>query len=512
MSESPLLASLNPAQRAAVAAPDGPTLILAGPGSGKTRVLTHRIAYLISERGLPPFKIMAVTFTNKAAREMRARVEKLLGGDLRGLWMGTFHAICARLLRRESAHLPITAEYVIYDDDDQRALIKAVIADDLRLDVKLYRPESILARISQAKNEMITPDLFEPSTHREEIVRRAYEAYQRRLVLNNAVDFDDLLLRAAHLLDSVDEVRHRYQHTLDHVLVDEFQDTNTAQYRLVRLLSGGRDNLYCVGDEDQSIYAWRGADWRNVHRLRQDYPTLNVILLEQNYRSTQTILDAATAVIDHNPNRTPKRLFTEAAGGVEITLYEAHNEQYESQFIVDTIAGLVASNEVEPRECAVMYRTNAQSRVLEEAFLRAGLPYRLVGATRFYGRREIRDLLAYLRIIHNPEDTVSLLRVINTPPRGIGEKTLDQLSAWAGEMGVSLFGALTRLAEGAAADPFTPKARSALTDFARRLTAWRAVRGETRLGDLLRQVLNEIGYQAYIDDGTEDGAERWGNV
>ncbi len=531
---SSILDGLNPAQRRAVTAPDGPILVLAGPGSGKTRVLTHRLAWLITERAVPAWKLMAVTFTNKAAREMRSRVERLFSddrpsskgrvtsppaplpqgeGSLKGMRLGTFHAICAGILRREAAaHLPITPDYVIYDADDQRALMKEVIVGDLQLDEKLYRPDAILNRVSQAKNELIAPDAFRPTTYREEIVKRAYTLYQQRLATSNAVDFDDLLLLAVSLFDAHPDVLARYQNGLDHVLVDEFQDTNTAQYRLVQLLAAPRNNLFCVGDEDQSIYRWRGADFRNMLRLQEDYPTLTTILLEQNYRSTQTILDAAMAVIDKNAQRTPKKLFTEQEGGPEIVVTETHNETYEAQFIVDTIAGLVATKEVEPGECAVMYRTNAQSRAIEDAFIRANLPYRLVGATRFYGRKEIKDVLAYLRIIHNPDDSVSLGRVINVPPRGIGDKTLDTLAAWAGELQLSPHGALNALLEGQVASPFAGRARTALLDFTLKLNQWRKEREALPLGELIQHVLDDTGYLQYIDDGTEEGQDRRGNV
>jgi DNA helicase-2/ATP-dependent DNA helicase PcrA len=509
---SPILDGLNDAQRSAVTAPDGPVLVLAGPGSGKTRVLTRRIAWLIQERGVPPWRIMAVTFTNKAAREMRQRVENLLGEDLKGLSLGTFHATCARLLRREADFHPLTREYVIYDAADQRALIKDVIVGDLDLDEKRVQPNRVLAAISALKDEMITPDQYQPQVYRDEIVKRVYARYQERLLANNAVDFDDLLMRTAMLFDEHPDVLARYQRNTGHVLIDEFQDTNLVQYRLARQLSGGEGNLFCVGDEDQSIYRWRGADYRNVLRLRDDYPTLHTVLLERNYRSTQLILDAAQAVIDKNPHRTRKNLVTDRAGGPEIVVFEAFDEEEESRFVVDTIASLVATDGIEPGECAVMYRTNAQSRALEEAFVRAGLPYRLVGATRFYTRREIKDLIAYLRIIHNPEDGVSLLRVLNTPPRGIGSKTLDTLMAWAGKRDLSLYGALTALAADPDSAPFGGRARNALVGFAGLLEGWRGVQEKRPLGELIRLVLDEVGYREYVDDGTEQGADRWANV
>jgi DNA helicase-2/ATP-dependent DNA helicase PcrA len=509
---SPILDGLNDAQRSAVTAPDGPVLVLAGPGSGKTRVLTRRIAWLIQERGVPPWRILAVTFTNKAAREMRQRVEGLLGEDLKGLSLGTFHATCARLLRREADFLPLTREYVIYDTADQRSLIKDVIVSDLNLDEKRVQPNRVLSAISALKDEMITPEKYQPQVYRDEVVKRVYARYQERLLLNNAVDFDDLLMRTALLFDEQPEVLARYQRNTGHVLIDEFQDTNYVQYRLARQLSGGEDNLFCVGDEDQSIYRWRGADYRNVMRLRKDYPALHTVLLERNYRSTQLILDAAQAVIDKNSQRTPKNLVTDREGGPEIVVFEAFDEEEEARFVVETIASLTLTDGIEPGECAVMYRTNAQSRAIEEAFIRAGLPYRLVGATRFYTRREIKDLIAYLRVIHNPEDSVSLLRIINTPTRGIGSKTLDTLVTWAGQHDLTLSGALATLAADPDSIPLSGRARNALTGFAEMLEGWRDMRDKVPLGDLIRLVLDEIDYRDYVNDGTEQGADRWANV
>jgi DNA helicase-2/ATP-dependent DNA helicase PcrA len=516
MNQPDLLSALNSPQRSAITAPDGPVLVLAGPGSGKTRVLTHRIAWLVTQRAVPAWKILAVTFTNKAAKEMRSRVERLIDSPLAApgsgqLWIGTFHAICARILRRETLHLPITADYVIYDTDDQRALMRDVIANGLNLDVKKNRPEAILNAISTAKNEAITPDRYPTSTYKEEITRRAYEMYQQRLIASNAVDFDDLLLHTVTLFQNQPGVLGKYANQFDHVLVDEFQDTNAVQYTLIKQLVSLRRNLFCVGDEDQSIYRWRGADFRNVLRLREDYPDLTTVLLEQNYRSTQTILDAATAVINRNTQRTPKRLFTEQSAGELITINESHNEVFEASFVVDTIAGLIATGEVEPGQCAVMYRTNAQSRVLEDSFVRANLPYRLVGATRFYGRKEIKDLLAYLRILHNPDDSVSLRRVINTPTRGIGDKTVDTLSAWADQMEVSMFTALGHLAAGDAS-PLSGRARTSLLEFYQRWTGWRTLLEATPLADVLKALIEQTGFEQFVRDGTEEGEDRWANV
>lgn len=510
---STILEGLNEQQKAAVAAPDGPVLVLAGPGSGKTRVLTHRIAYLVQERGVPSWRIMAMTFTNKAAREMQHRVEDLLGDSLKGIRLGTFHAVCARILRREAdQHLSFTHDYVIFDTTDQKALIKQVITEDLGLDDKRYQPQKVLGRISQAKNELVSPESYRAIDYFDEITKRAYLIYQEHLVANNAVDFDDLLMYVALLFEGNPGVLARYQNENEHILVDEFQDTNGAQYSLLKHLAGNRRNLFCVGDEDQSIYRWRGADYRNLARLRQDFPDLHTVLLEQNYRSTQVILDAAKSVINKNPLRTHKNLFTEQQSGPQIALYEAHNEQYEAQFVVDTIASLTAMGEVEPGECAIMYRTNAQSRVLEDAFVRANLPYRLVGATRFYSRREIKDIIAYLRLIHNPDDQVSLERIINTPPRGLGAKTLDTLNNWARKLNLSVGGALLHLADNPEDGPFTTRARSSLLQFAQMFRLWRDDHLSISIPALLKTVLNETRFIEALNDGTDQGAERVSNV
>ncbi len=512
-----LLEGLNEAQIKAVTAPDGPVLVLAGPGSGKTRVLTRRVAYLIQDHGVPPWRIIAVTFTNKAAREMRSRIENMMekepgANGTKGLMMGTFHATCATIMRREAAHLPVSREFVIYDTSDQLALMKEIITTELGLDEKRYSADKLLNRISTLKNDLITPETFRPNSYFDEIIHRAYEAYRIRLLTADAVDFDDLLLHTALMFRTNCEVLLRYQNTVDHVLVDEFQDTNAAQYEIVRHLSGLRKNLFCVGDEDQSIYRWRGADYKNVLRLKSDYPELTTILLEQNYRSSQTILEASRAVIDVNQQRTPKKLFTEKEAGPTIILYEAYDERDEAQFVVDTIATLVATHEVEPGGCAVMYRTNAQSRTLEETFIRSGLPYKLVGATRFYARREIKDTIAYLRLVHNIDDRVSLRRVINTPPRGIGDKTVATLDVYADSQGVSAGAALLHLADSPDANLIGGRAGSALTGFAHLLAGWRSVAESTPLGRLLQLILDETGFLESLDDGTDQGQDRIDNV
>jgi DNA helicase II / ATP-dependent DNA helicase PcrA len=509
------LDTLNPQQYEAVTAPDGPVLVLAGPGSGKTRVLTHRIIYLIRERRVAPWHIMALTFTNKAAREMRERVEKMVDGHLRGLTMGTFHAICARILRREIDFLPhYERNFVIFDTVDQIQLLKQVL-HDLNLDDKRYPPGKILGQISNAKNELITPDQFQGKNYISEITRRVYTRYQIALQQNQAMDFDDLLMNVVLLFDDAPDVLQRYQEQYRHILVDEFQDTNTAQYGLLRRLAQGHGNIFAVGDSDQSIYRWRGADFRNINRFRETYPDYRQILLEQNYRSTQLILDAAKAIIKHNRNRVHKELFTERVGGDPIVLREAYNENEEGDLVVDTIQGLLVQG-YNFGDCAVMYRTNAQSRALEEAFVGAGIPYRLVGATRFYQRREIKDVIAYLRLVDNTADAISFDRIINTPPRGIGKKTLQSLYKWANAQGRQPGEALLHLA----ANPgikhgFSGRAYNALKDFGQMLAAWVEVREGTAVSHLLDLILEQTNYRDYLESGARDddeAVERWENV
>jgi DNA helicase-2/ATP-dependent DNA helicase PcrA len=508
------LSDLNPQQRQAVTAGAGPILVLAGPGSGKTRVLTHRIAYLIAYEGVRPYNILAVTFTNKAANEMKARIERLLGKPAQSVNMGTFHALCARWLRREAELLPVNSNYVIFDEDDQLAVVKHALRD-LNLDEKQYRPAAVLNAISRAKNDLLGPDEFPIQSYRDEVVARVYRRYQELLVASNAVDFDDLLLYAARLLQDQPSVRERYARRYEHILVDEFQDTNYAQYQLLKLLGSVHRNIFAVGDEDQSIYRWRGADYRNIQRFEQDYPDAKKILLEHNYRSTQTVLDLARAVIDPNPYRTPKRLFSDRGQGEKVSLYEAVDDYGEAEYVVDTIVNLIGRHKASPGDIAVMYRTNAQSRLLEEAFLRAGLPYRLVGAQRFYGRREVKDVIAYLRLAHNPDDMVSLERVINVPPRGIGDKTLTALRVEAQRTGISAGRLLMELGTSEKSpyrEAFSLRGGAVLADFGGKLAGWLAARDELPLPALFDRILADVGYREYIDDGSEEGADRWANV
>lgn len=507
-----LLEGLNPQQREAVTAGQGPTLVLAGPGSGKTRVLTHRIAYLIREMEVPSWGLVAVTFTNKAATEMRQRVEAILGGRLDGLSIGTFHAICARLLRVEADHTPYERDYVIYDTDDQLSAIKQVLAE-LNVDSKKFNPGRVLGAISTAKNELIEPGDFVSRDYFGEIVMRVYPRYQSLLVSSNAMDFDDLLMQTALLLRDNDYVREKYQQRFSHVLVDEFQDTNQAQYQLVQMLGKPQDNIFVVGDEDQGIYAFRGADYRNVMQFRRDYPDARVILLEQNYRSTQIVLDAARAIIDKNRHRTPKALFTDRSGGALLTVQEAYSEQEEGEWIARRIEELRRQRKGDYADFAVMYRTNAQSRALEEAFVRAAVPYRLIGGVGFYRRREIKDLLAYLRLINNPNDGEVFERVVNVPGRGIGEKSVASFLGWAQSQNLTLAEALEAAADGVAL-PVVGRAAKGLVDFAKLLRDLRFMAAQNLLA-AFDELIGRTGYSLYlneISETAEQATERLENV
>lgn len=525
-----ILDQLNPAQRQAVEIIEGPVLVLAGPGSGKTRVLTYRVAYLVKEVHLSPHNILAVTFTNKAAREMRERLGLLIGEEkLRDLTIGTFHATCARFLRRDGERVGLASGFVIYDDDDQSSLVKQILRE-LNLNDKVYRPGAVLGAISRAKNELIGPEEYVPPSYWHEAVRRVYQRYQQLLLENNAADFDDLLNYTVKLFQENSDVLARYQRRYVYLHVDEFQDTNVAQYLIVKLLSGKYRNIFCVGDEDQSIYAWRGADYRNVQRFREDFPEAQLVLLEQNYRSTQTILDVAQAVIRHNPTRTEKKLWTENPRGIPIEIFEAYNEQEEAQFVVDEITRLVAQVKYKSGDFAIFYRTNAQSRRVEEAFVRRGIQYKLIGATRFYQRREIKDLLAYFRLIHNPNDAISFNRILNIPPRGIGRRTLEDLQKVSDRLHVPLLTTLRMLnsptpaSQGeetnsdsqAQPSPFSgffdTRTLRVLSSYAKTLDELLGARQELSLTDLFDLLVSSIGYQEYLRDGSREGEDRWNNV
>ena len=501
------LANLNPAQLAAVEHVNGPLLILAGAGSGKTRVLTQRIAHLLEANEALPWQIMAVTFTNKAAGELQDRLLQLTGPSGRDVMVGTFHRICVRLLRREWR--PIGREnFTIYDDDDQGSLIKSVIRT-LQLPEKQVSVGAVRGAISRAKNELIGPERYEPTTHFEEWVRRIYDAYQRKLRESNALDFDDLIMQTVVYLqrtpDRLQALSERYRF----ISVDEYQDTNHAQYMLVKLLASVHKNLCVVGDDDQSIYGWRGADIRNILEFEKDYPTTKVIKLEQNYRSTQTILDAAHAVVSINVARKEKQLWTENATGVPIHRFVAEDEMHEAAWVAHEIFRLRGRGDVQLGHCAVLYRTNNQSRAVEEAFVREGIPYILIGGVRFFDRREIKDLLAYLRLLLNPLDEVALARIINVPPRKIGPTVLGAARAFALQQRLSLLTALQRLDE--IAD--LPQAgRRAVAAFVAMVDRLQRQVEEINVVDLLDEVLSTSGYAVFVHDGSDEGEERWANL
>ena len=507
---------LNPQQHEAVTAGTGQTLVIAGPGSGKTRVLTQRIVYLMRVMGVRPYNILAVTFTNKAAKEMQTRIEGTLGESVQGsMWIGTFHAVCARILRREAGALPFDSNFVIMDADDQQSLIKRIIKE-LNLDDKAFRPNALHNAISAAKNNLQFPEDMPRSNYREETLYRVYERYQKGLLNSNSLDFDDLLLWTHKLLHDNPQIRENYGRRFHHVLVDEFQDTNTVQYQLLKQLASVNLNLFAVGDEDQSIYRWRGADYRNIMQFEKDYPDCRKILLEQNYRSTQNVLDAAGGVIDRNRNRTPKKLFSDRGSGDLIGLYEAEDDRDEARFVADTIQTLIKNGNAKGSDFAVLYRTNAQSRLFEDAFLYRGMAYRLVGAQRFYGRREVKDIIAYLRLVYNPHDQISLTRVINTPTRGIGAKAVENLNLAAYESQKSAGEILQDLGRLGPESVYWPQlGRSALNlaDFGAKLNGWQEqMNGDPSIVALMDRIIRETGYQAWLESDNDGEDDRWDNI
>ena len=486
-------------------------LIVAGPGSGKTRVIAHRVAYLITVCGISPYRILAVTFTNKAAREMKERVYHLLGRTVEGLTLGTFHATCARILRIEAQHVGISKDFLIYDDSDQVSLLKRAI-EQIGLDPKQYPPRAIGTAISAAKSGLLAPQEYRShvGSYYEEVVHRVYERYQELLTEASALDFDDLIMRTVQLFRNQPDVLAKYQSRYLHVMIDEFQDTNLAQYIISKQLAGKYRNICVVGDPDQSIYSWRQADLRHILDFERDYPDVKVVFLEQNYRSTQTILKAADYVIAANQKRKKKRLWTENVEGVPITVAQTYNEQEEAHFVVSEVEKLIASRRWKAGDIAIMYRTNAQSRALEEEFVRYGFPYRLVGATRFYERREVKDVVAYLRLMHNPYDFISLSRVINVPVRGIGQRTIAELETWATQKGLPYYDALKLIASGEES-PIASRSSQALSNFIKMIDELIAKSEELSLVDLLDLVLDKTGYKKYILEGA-DGEERWENI
>ncbi|MGG1601150.1 MULTISPECIES: DNA helicase PcrA [Paenibacillus] len=452
---------LNPQQRQAVETVDGPLLIMAGAGSGKTRVLTHRIAYLIATRKAAPWSILAITFTNKAAREMQERVSALVGPQGQDIWVSTFHSMCVRILRKDISRIGFTSNFTILDSGDQLSVIKNCMKE-LNIDSKKFEPKAVQAVIGNAKNELITPEKFEQriGDYFDGIVAKVYALYQKKLKSNNSLDFDDLIIKTIELFQQMPEVLDFYQNKFQYIHVDEYQDTNRAQYMLCRLLASKHQRICVVGDSDQSIYRWRGADISNILDFEKDYPNATTILLEQNYRSTSTILNAANKVIANNLGRKRKNLWTDKSGGNKIRLYQADSEHEEGYYITSEIRKQVEQGR-KYSDHAILYRTNAQSRVIEEILIKSDIPYQIVGGIKFYDRKEIKDILAYLRLISNPDDDISFARVVNVPKRGIGDATVDKLAAAAGQFGVSMFAML----ENVDSMEIGAKARHALSDF-----------------------------------------------
>lgn len=509
---------LNPKQREAVETIDGPLLIIAGPGSGKTRVITHRIAYLVRTCGLNSHRIVAVTFTNKAAREMRERLHPLLGPDIRGLTVATFHAFCAMLLRREGHHIGLAPEFVIYDNADQVSLIKRSM-QEVNVDPKQFAGKAIQSKISNAKSQLQGAQGFGATvgSYFDEIVLRVYERYEELLDRNSAVDFDDLLLKTHTLLQEFGEVASKYQSRFVHFMIDEFQDTNIAQYDIARKLSQEHRNLCAVGDPDQSIYSWRNADIRNILSFQSDHPEAKIIALEENYRSTQTILDAAHEIITVNEKRVEKELWTSNGRGVPIVVSEGYDEEEEAQFVLRELDRLCREEGYRRSDVAVMYRVNAQSRALEKACQRYGIPYQLIGSLRFYQRQEIKDLIAYLRIIANPNEDVSLARVINIPARGIGQRTLDQLTRLARDSNISMYAAIEQLessSDGPINSQIVMPSRSvqALIKFRELIDGLGLESASLNLIELVDLVLTRSGYKQYTLNEAERGEERWENI
>ena len=498
-----LLEGLNPQQREAVIHQGSPLLVVAGAGSGKTRVLTRRIAYLLGERGVAPYEVLAITFTNKAAAEMKERVADLVGDRAKAMWVSTFHSACVRILRQEASRLGYSNSFTIYDSSDSVRLLTVIIRE-LNLDAKQYAARAVAGLISAAKNELIGPADYTNATtnHFEEIVAEIFTIYQKRLAAANAMDFDDLIGKTVDVLQRFPEARARYRSRFRHILVDEYQDTNHAQYILIRELVGVPDEgfplaeLCVVGDADQSIYAFRGANIRNILQFEEDYPNARTVLLEQNYRSTQNILSAANAVISNNEGRKDKNLWSQEGAGEAITGYVAESEHDEAQFVVGEIRRLRDAAESNPGDTAIFYRTNAQSRIFEEIFLRAAIPYKVVGGVRFYERKEVKDFLGYLRVLVNPEDEISLRRIINTPKRGIGDRALDVIDLHSASAGISFWRSLCE-AKHAAGIP--SRSLIAINDFIHLLDTLRTlVEAKTKPSIIAQAVLEQSGLLAEL--------------
>ncbi|WP_377891712.1 DNA helicase PcrA [Alkalihalobacillus sp. R86527] len=505
-----LLNGLNPEQQEAVKHTDGPLLIMAGAGSGKTRVLTHRIAYLLVEKQVAPWNILAITFTNKAAREMKDRVYSITGPVAEDIWISTFHSMCVRILRRDGDRIGINRNFTILDSGDQLTVIKKILKDK-NIDPKKFDPRSILGSISSAKNELQTAEDYKTSAKGpfEEIAADVYEQYQKQLRKNQALDFDDLIMRTITLFKKVPEVLEYYQRKFQYIHVDEYQDTNKAQYVLVKLMAEKYQNLCVVGDSDQSIYRWRGADIQNILSFEKDYPSARVILLEQNYRSTKKILQAANVVIDNNMNRKPKKLWTDNQDGPSITYYQGNDEHDESRFVTGKILDMVNSGKRTNSEIAILYRTNAQSRVIEEILNKSNITYNIIGGTKFYDRKEIKDLLAYLRLIANPDDDISLLRIVNVPKRGVGASTMDKVARYAADQDISIFTALQEVEQMGLSARFT----KSLGSFGSLIANWTQMQEYLAVSELVEEVLDKSGYRdALRNENTIEAQSRLENI
>jgi DNA helicase-2/ATP-dependent DNA helicase PcrA len=502
--------ALNDVQSAAVRHTNGPCLIFAGAGSGKTRVLTHRIAYLLSELDVAPDRILAVTFTNKAAGEMKSRLERMVGNAARDLWVGTFHSMCVRMLRRDGGRIGISSNFAIIDDADQRSLVKEILAD-LDYDERQLTPGACLSEISKAKNALVWPEQYHErnTSFLGERYANVYSEYQRRLAESNSLDFDDLIVRTIDLFEKDEATRTKWQKKFQYILVDEYQDVNFAQYRLIAMLGDKHKNVTVVGDDDQSIYSWRGSDYRMILRFEQDFPGARVFTLEENYRSTQTILDAANALVANNKTRQPKKLFTSRSAGEKVTAFGADTERSEARYVVEKIKELVREGSAY-RDFLVLYRTNAQSRVYEEALIAEGIPYRVVGGVGFYARAEIKDIIAYLRYIENPADAIAFKRIVNVPRRSIGQQTLASLVTSANQAGVSVGQAIfdKELLKKA-----VPKKTKELERFAELIETLRGRVEGYSIADLLVAVMEESGYVRELrNEDTADARTRLENL
>ena len=502
---SDILQSLNPVQKEAASCTEGPLLILAGAGSGKTRVLTHRIAYLIEEKGVNPWNIMAITFTNKAAQEMRDRVDRLVEFGAESIWVATFHSSCVRILRRYIDRLGYDNHFTIYDTDDQKSVIRKAVKE-LDLDPKQYREGPLLGVISAAKNEMIEPEDFETQAGGDFRMcqeAKIYKAYQKTLIDNNAVDFDDLLLLTVRLLRENRDILESYQERLRYIMVDEYQDTNSVQFELIRLLSGKYHNLCVVGDDDQSIYKFRGADITNILSFEETFPGAKVVKLEQNYRSTNNILEAANSVIANNAHRKEKHLWSENGDGKEVSFIHYETAYGEAEDVIDKIQTSVHMGKYQYQDCAILYRTNAQSRAFEEKCIKKSVPYRLVGGVNFYQRQEIKDILAYLKTIDSGRDDLSVTRIVNVPKRGIGQVTLNKLAVYASEHGMRLFQAMEQVEQ----IPGMGKAADKIKGFVNQIMLFRALAKELDAAELIESILEQTGYLEELEKLEEDKAQ-----